>query len=280
MATAVQTMKLKALPKSLPPWARDPRMLIRVGLGVLLAVDLATAALVFKPWAASTQQMEAQASSLRRQIGQKQAALTKLRTIVSKVEGARSDGDRFMDKYLLSRRTVASNLLDELEQTARKAGIRQKNASFVFEPIEGSDTLTKATITADYEGTYADLIQFMNLMDRSPRFLILEYLEAKPQQQGMTLGILLKLDALVREGGQADSAVPVTADAPAPAGAAPIPAPVVRPQLPQPQRGFQPAPAQPQAGFQPASPRLQPGFRPGQPIPGRPLPGRGGKVPE
>jgi type IV pilus assembly protein PilO len=261
----------------LPPWARDPRVLIRIGLGILLAADLITAVLVFKPWAASAQDMKRQAASLRQQIDQKRMALNRLRVIVGKVETARTDGDRFMETNLLSRRTVSSNLLDELEQTARQSGIRQKNANFVFEPIEGSDTLTKATITADYEGNYEDLMRFLNRLDRSPRFLVVEYLEAKPLQNGPALAILLKVDALVREGGGAASAVPVATDSDMPSSQAP-PEPVVSPVKPpapvaaQPpaQRGFvsagsvpmQPAPG---AATQPQGP--QPAAAPQQPPP-------------
>lgn len=217
---------LKRLNLSATRW-KSPRVLVRIGLGALLAANLVAAAIVFKPWAGSAEDLDRQAASLRQQVRQKQLALDKLRTIVNKVQNARSDGDKFMEGYLLSKRTVSSSLLGELEQVARKAGIRQKDAAFAFEPVEGSDGLMKATITGAYEGTYADLIQFINQLDRSPRFLILEYLEAKPQQSGLALTVLIRLDAFVREGGPAPA---VASDsAPEPAGgdeprAAPAPA--------------------------------------------------------
>jgi Tfp pilus assembly protein PilO len=185
--------------------ARNPRMVVRVVLGLLLAANLGAALFVLKPWAGSASDLERQAASLRRDLRQRQAAIERLRGIVGKVETARGDGDRFMDTYLLGRRTLASALVLELDQTARQAGIKQKDISYGFEPIEGSDSLSKAIITASYEGTYADLIHFLNLLDRSSRLLIIESLAAAPQQNGMTLSVTMKLNGFVREG----SAAPV-----------------------------------------------------------------------
>lgn len=183
-------------------WRKDPRILVRLGLAVLLAANLVAAAVVFKPWASSVEDLERQAAALRQQVRQKQGALERTRVVVSKVETARADGDRFMDQYLLGKRSMASTLVQELERMARKAGIRQKDTTFSFEPVEGSDTLTKVAITAVYEGSYADLMQFLNLLDRSERFLILESLGAAPQQGGMLLGVTMKLSALIQEGGE------------------------------------------------------------------------------
>jgi hypothetical protein len=66
--------------------------------------------------------------------------------------------------------------------------------------VEGSDTLSQITISAAYEGTYANLTKFVNLLDKSPRFLIIESLTAAPQQTnvGDTLSVTIKLDTFVR----------------------------------------------------------------------------------
>ncbi len=187
------------LPKTDLAALRKPHVMVRFGLGVLLVANLVMAAIVFKPWSSSAADLERQAVSLRQQVRAQQVSLEKLRSVVSKVEKARVDGDKFLDQYFMSRRTVSSILLDELEQTARKAGVQQKEAAYSFEPIEGSDTLSKATITANYEGSYANLIRYLNLLDRSARFLIVDTLGAAPQQAGQQLNITLKMAAFVRE---------------------------------------------------------------------------------
>lgn len=192
----------KRIIAGLTKWKKDPRVLVRLGLGVLLLANLVAAAVAFKPWASSVEDLDRQAAALRQQLRQREAALDKMRAVVNKVEKARTDGDRFMEKYLLATRSVASTLPQELEQMARKASIRPKDTTFSYEPVEGSDSLTKVTITTIYEGTYADLMHFLNLLDHSDRFLIVESLGAAPQQSGLLLGITMKLSAFIREGGE------------------------------------------------------------------------------
>ncbi|HEX8985296.1 MAG TPA: hypothetical protein VF767_07690 [Bryobacteraceae bacterium] len=243
---------------------RDPRLVIRAALGALMVANLVAAVLVLKPWAGSAEDLERQAAALRQTLHRKQIALDRLRGIVNKVESARGDGDKFMDGYLLSRRWVSSRLLRDLDGMARKASIRQKEVSFGFEPVEGSDTLTKATMTANYEGTYADLVHFLNLLDRSPRLLIIESLAATPQPQGLVLNTTMKFNAFVREGGDApDEEIPEETPAasaaqsappafapPRVTGTAPDTAPAVQPGAPPPPVAV-PVPSQPQRGFVP-----------------------------
>jgi type IV pilus assembly protein PilO len=199
--------------KSMRGAGRNPRAAARIVLGVLVAANLVAAAVVWKPWAGSAGDLEKQAAGLRQSLRQQQAALDKLHGMVGKVQTARTDGDGFMESYLLSRRSVSSNLLDDLDQMARKAALKQKEVTFGFEPIEGSDTLTKTTITAAYEGAYGDLVRFLNLLDHSPRLLIVESLAATPEPSGPSLSITMKLSAFVREGG-APPAIQAAAGAP------------------------------------------------------------------
>ncbi|MGE5648350.1 MAG: hypothetical protein ACM336_21435 [Acidobacteriota bacterium] len=229
------------------------RLAARLVLGALVAANLIAALIAFKPWSGSAEDLERQAASLRSEVRKKQAALEKLSSIVSKVQTARTDGDKFMGGYLLNTRSVSSRLAGDLDRMAATASIRQKEVAFAFEPVEGSEgTLTKATMTANYEGTYADLIQFLNLLDRSPRLIILESLQATPQPQGLVLNITMKLNAFVREGEPSPeemAARKAEDEAPQAAAAASAPAPAPEAQLAQPAPAVLPPPP-------PTGPRL------------------------
>jgi hypothetical protein len=56
-------------------------------------------------------------------------------------------------------------------------------------------------ITVGFEGTYSNLTKFMHLVDKSPRFLIIENMQASaPQGQGgQTLSVTLKIDAFIKD---------------------------------------------------------------------------------
>jgi hypothetical protein len=68
-----------------------------------------------------------------------------------------------------------------------------------LDAIEGSDDLDMMTISVNFEGGYGQLIKFVNLLDRSPRLLIMESLQAAPQPKGDVLTVNVKVNTFVRE---------------------------------------------------------------------------------
>jgi type IV pilus assembly protein PilO len=184
-----------------PRMGREPRVIVRAVLGLLLAANLIAALLVFRPIGGSAEELGERRVALRREVQQRQAALQRLRALAAKAEQGRVEGDRFIRRYFLARRTAYSTLMAELGKAAAAAGVKPKEHSFNFEPIEGSDTLGMLVVTANYEASYADLVHFVNALDRSPRLFIIESLVATPQQSGGTLAVAMRLDAFVEERG-------------------------------------------------------------------------------
>ncbi len=180
---------------------KDPRTAVRLGLGVLLVANLVAAVAAFHPFGGSPEDLEQQVQELQLQVRQKQAVIQHTRSMVDKVEKGREEGDQFMKSYFMNSRTVNSAIYSELKDSAEKAGLRAREHTFAFDPIEGSTDLSMLTITGSYEGTYQQLVKFVNLVDRSPRLLIIETLQAQPQQQSKTLNISMKLNAFVKEPG-------------------------------------------------------------------------------
>lgn len=185
---------------------REPKNLLRVTVFTLLALNLVAALFAFRPWAAGPQEIAAEMIANRQQQLQKKTQIERLKILTTKAEKARTDGDKFMAEYFMNRRTASSTIVGELVKLSKEAGIKPREHSFVFEPVEGSDTLTMLTITGGYEGNYGDLVQYLNRLDHSPRFLIVENLTATPQQASAgqqatgVLNISVKLTAFIREG--------------------------------------------------------------------------------
>ncbi len=182
---------------------RDPRVVARAALGLLLLLNLAAALLLFKPWGGSATDLLAEQERLRQQLVRARRALAASQEVLAKVEKARAEGDRFLGDYVLDARSAYSTVIGELDAAAEKAKVTIKESQLSVEPIEGSDTLGMMTISANYEGEYPNLTQFINLIDRSPKFLILDTIQAAPQASGTAINVNLKLNAFVRaEGGE------------------------------------------------------------------------------
>lgn len=187
------------MPRNFKAAIRDPRVVVRAILGVLLAANLGAAVIAFKPFGGSADDLRQRRAELQTQLAHLQAQLAETKRLSGKVEMARTEGDSFLDRYVTDRRTTFSTIFEELDKTAQEAGIKPRDRNVELNAIEGSDTLEMMSVTAGYEGTYENLQKFVNLLDRSPRFLIIESLVASPQQNGQMLTVSLKLDTFVKE---------------------------------------------------------------------------------
>jgi hypothetical protein len=178
---------------------RGPKALVRAVLGVLVAANLAATLMVFKPLGGSPQDLRQQLAALRGQIRQRQAGLAALRTVSSKVEKGRAEGDAFLKNYFLDERAASSSMLEALTKAAQDSKMKAKEHTFAAEPIEGSADLGMLTVNGNYEGTFADLMEFIQRLDRSRRLVVIESLQAQPQQTAGTLNVNMKLNLFVRE---------------------------------------------------------------------------------
>ena len=179
---------------------RDPSSALRVILGVLVLLNLIAAGLVMFPPGGSPEQMQAQLQTLQTKLLQSKSQLLRTRTIAGKVDRGRKEGDQFMDQYFLNSTSTYSTIVGELIGAAKRASIKVKEHSYVTEPIEGSEDLTMMSITGAYEGSYSDLLHYVNEIDRTKRLLIIENLSAQPQQgSGGVLNIAIRFDTFVKE---------------------------------------------------------------------------------
>jgi hypothetical protein len=184
-----------------PP--NNPGALFRLGLAVLAVANLVALYFVIRPIGGSAQELSQQALDMHSAIRQQQGVLDRTRVLAGKIEGGRGQGDKFAASFFLPRRTAYSTIITELNDLAGQAKITPRDSALGLEAVDGSDTLDMMQITANFEGLYPDLIHFINLLDKSDRLLIIESLNATPQQSGGRLNVLLKLDTFVKEDGSA-----------------------------------------------------------------------------
>jgi Type II secretion system (T2SS), protein M subtype b len=180
-----------------PP--RDSAAVARLAAIGLLLLNLPALWMVLRPPGGSPAELQADLADLRAQSRQRRDLLARTRLLASRVESGRSSGQRFMDHYFLDRRTAASTIAGELVDDARQAGITLRDASYPTEPVEGSDNLSMMTVAANFDGSYADLIHLLDRIDKSSRLLIVDSLQAVPQQGSGHLNIGLRFNVFVRE---------------------------------------------------------------------------------
>ncbi len=124
--------------------------------------------------------------------------LDRTRSLMAKIQQAKVEGDKFLEQYLMNRRSAFSTLIGEVDKMAVESGLKSKESSWGLEPSEGSDTIEQLSITANFEGGYGSLTKFVNLLDRSPRFLIVHSMQAAPQAGG-ALSVSIRMDTFIRD---------------------------------------------------------------------------------
>jgi type IV pilus assembly protein PilO len=189
---------------------KDPRVIMRALIGALLVANLVMAVIAFKPFGGSADDLRKDQARLSAQLRQLQANLEKSKQHVAKIEIARTEGDDFMAKYIMDKRSASAIMVEEMNKAATDAGIRALPENVSYEAIEGSDTLQMMSITAGFEGDYAALAKLVNLLEKapSPQFLIIDEMNLNaPQQQNQKVvatgkqpvNVNVKLLAFVRD---------------------------------------------------------------------------------
>lgn len=177
----------------------EPKVLVRAALGALFVANLVAAGFAFhwvdaSPDALNQQLFGTQASHLS-----EQARLLKSRSLAANISRGKADGESFIATSMTSRRRTYSTIIGEITETAKAAGMKNPGGTIALEPIAGSEDLDLMSITFNLEGGYAELLKFVNLLDRSPRFLIIETITVTPRPQTGALVVAVKLDTFVRE---------------------------------------------------------------------------------
>jgi hypothetical protein len=161
-----------------------------IALGVVLALDLALLGFL---WRFSLQQPE----SLRAERDRLALDAKKLRADVDKGEKIRAslpqagkDCDAFYQESFLDSPTGYSQIESDLDGIATKAGVRI--SGFTFKQKELKDRgVTEIQMTTNLDADYPAIIQFINGLERSKNFYLLDSLRLASATSG---GIRLDLD--------------------------------------------------------------------------------------
>jgi Tfp pilus assembly protein PilO len=142
----------------------------------------------------------AEGQQVRNEIAATRSVAVRLRTVAEKVQLGGTESSDFERKYFLPKRVAYEAVIGEIQRMAQASGLRERDAVFAEEPIEGTADLTLLTNTANYEGSYDNLMRFLYEVDKSPMLLMLDNLQAAPQQKGGQISTSIRLQTIVQEG--------------------------------------------------------------------------------
>lgn len=172
---------------------------LRLVAAVLLLLNLAALYLYFSPPGGSRQELQLESAQVHAQILAARSQAAKMHGLASNVQAGSSQAADFTAKYFLPKRAAYVAVFEEIRRMAEASGIQERDAGWSEEPIEGTADLTLLNITANYQGTNADLMKFLYEADHSPMLLMLDTLTAAPQQRNNQINTAIRFQAIVRE---------------------------------------------------------------------------------
>ena len=134
---------------------RDPKLLVRAGLGVLLAANLVAAVFAFHLVGPSPQSINDELNAARLRLLAAQTKLSRSKKLAGRIDKGRDEGTSFLSSYVTSRRHTYSTVIGEITELAKTAGMNMKEATIApLDAIEGSLDLDMMTISVNFEGGY------------------------------------------------------------------------------------------------------------------------------
>jgi Tfp pilus assembly protein PilO len=179
---------------------KDPRVLVRLALGLFLAANLVAAGYAFNIFGSSPEVLNQTLIAAEARLQADQARLARSRVLTSNIGRGKTESNTFLASYFTNRRNTYSTIINEITETAKTAGMKTQEWTITLpDPIEGSDDLSMMTVSINFEGSFPQFVKFVNMLDRSPRFLIIESMQVAPQPKGDVLNTNLKLRVFIKE---------------------------------------------------------------------------------
>ncbi|HKD02461.1 MAG TPA: GspMb/PilO family protein [Terriglobales bacterium] len=177
------------------PDLQDTRRKVKIALAALALTNLAAAALLFSPLVGSPRARDEQMKSLWRTLQVKTREVGPLRGLDKKVVTARGQIDDFYNDRLPSEDSAIAESLGKL---ASANGVKIGEVKYKVgdpEPVG----LRRVSIDADFSGDYLQLVRFLNELERSKLFFLVDSVELGGEQGGVVkLG--MKLETYLKTG--------------------------------------------------------------------------------
>jgi type II secretion system (T2SS) protein M len=177
------------------PDPRNTKRKLKLALGILVAIDVAAVALLFSPWIGSQRTRGEQMQSLWRTLQVKTREVEPLRGLDKKVEVAHQQIDDFYKDRLPSE---DSAIAENLGKLASASGVKIGGIKYKIGDPE-SVGLRRMEITADFSGDYLQLVRFLNELERSRLFFLVDNVELGGEEGG-TVKLQMQLETYLKSG--------------------------------------------------------------------------------
>jgi Tfp pilus assembly protein PilO len=165
------------------PNSKAARRWLLWALAGVLVIDVGLLYFNYRSTGAGPRAMRERAESLRLQHRLLGTDVKRVAAIRDRLPEVQKQCDQFFAEELLTSREGYSTVAADLSKIAEKAGLRATSVNFKQRDLEKRG-VAEVDITASVEGDYASLVRFVNGIERSENFYLLESLSMAASSGG------------------------------------------------------------------------------------------------
>jgi Tfp pilus assembly protein PilO len=159
-------------------------------LGGLLALNLLFMLLVNTPRLEQARTADQTTAALEAAVRKQDSRVAQLQESVARLQHNRELLARFFSEDLATKQERLVAVQREIHRIAQTYQVQATQLKFTHEAVKGSD-LVRMTVNIPLSGGYNNLRQFLNEVERSDLFLIIEAIQLQEGDQG---GVMLSLN--------------------------------------------------------------------------------------
>ncbi|GEM_PF-5521604 len=218
----------------------EHRQWVRGVLIALVVIDGLFLFFSFRPLGRSFAAQQEELKSLREDARAKRDSVARLRKIEATLKESAKLGDQFYSTKFLPAETGFATIMEEVERLANSSGVRKSSVSYGVQEIQGRPDLEGVTIDTTIDGDYAKIVRFVNQLEQSQLFLIVDSLGVQSSTTGKAtkVAVTVKLLTLFR----------MPKGMPVPGEVKPSPAPEAKPDDAPPPPATKPFDTKPSGG--------------------------------
>jgi len=173
----------------------NSRRKLKIAIGVMLAADVVAMAVLFSPLVGSADSRALQLNQLKLELQKKTREVAPLRGMDKKIVLAKGQINGFYKDRFAAK---DSDLVNDLGKLATQNGVRIQQAKYAKEEAESSGVIPVA-IEGSFSGDYLQLVRFINTLERSKLFFMVDSVELAGEGAG-PVKLEIKLHSYLRAG--------------------------------------------------------------------------------
>lgn len=169
--------------------------------GVLLALLVLDALFFFfsfRPMGQSFSQQDAELKSLREDAKGRRLKVDRLRKIEATLGDSNRLGDQFYQTKFLPAETGFGTIMEEVDKLAVATGVHKGAVSYSVRDIKNRPDLEGIDIGTTLEGEYSKIVRFINQLEQSQLFLIVDSMAVTGGGKAKTVSVTVRLLTLFR----------------------------------------------------------------------------------